>query len=283
MGVHVLTYNHSNFDTLEIVNKFKNKPALLGWSIADDVHNGEYTPTEIFNLHCQVKNADPHHITYISSSNDKKISNYVNSADAIGVQAYPIGYEVLYDGNRPLNWAKHMTSIAHRSASEDRLIIANPQAFRWYDEKAPIPTFEQVRNMTYQSVIAGAKGIIYYTYRDSGWYLKEHPNLWRGIQSLVPEIKQLSPMLLNGDLTQVETNANNILAGIWINNGEAIVIALNLSSENTTEVAIELPGTKTQAMFPEYSSDLILKNGKLSGSLAPLDVQIYRFKSSRKV
>lgn len=56
-------------DPLTIVNKFKHKPAVLGWNIAADVDNGKvYTPSRVSDLHCQFIEADSEHLTYIRLS-----------------------------------------------------------------------------------------------------------------------------------------------------------------------------------------------------------------------
>jgi hypothetical protein len=275
LGVYILSFNHSKFDTLKIVNNFKNKAAILGWSIADDVDSGEFTPEQVLHLHCEVKTADPNHITYISGYHDKQISKFIKTADAIGVQAYPIGHQP----KRPLSWVNHMISLVYRLVPKNRLIIANPQSFRWYHEKAILPTFEEIRNMTYQALLAGAKGIIYYTYQDEAWNLMEHPELWKQIQSLVPEINEIKSLILDGNLTNLSTDSENLFAGIWVERKEAIVAVLNTSYDNHFEVSIPLPLQsvgEARPIFNGHAYGMVIKEGKLSGSIAPLDVHIYR-------
>lgn len=276
LGIYIMSFNHSKFDTINIINTFKNKAALLGWSIADDVDSGKFSPEEVLNLHCRVKNADPNHITYISGYNDKLISKFINTADAIGVQAYPVGHQP----QRPLSWVNYMISLVYRSAPKNKLIIANPQTFRWYHEKAILPTFDEIRNMTYQAVLAGAKGIIYYTYQDEAWDLMEHPGLWKQIQSLVPEINELKHLILDGNLTNINTKNKNIFAGLLTDNDkEAIVVVLNTSYDRLFGVSIPLPLQsvgEARPIFTGRASGMIVKEGTLSGSIAPLDVHIYR-------
>jgi hypothetical protein len=279
MGIYVLTEFElvPTVDPIQVVNKFKNKAAIFGWSIADDVDSNKdgFTLHQILDLHCKFKTADPAHLTYISGSKEKKISNFINSADAVGVQAYPVGL------NLPLNWVKYIISIARAAAPNNRLIIGNLQSFRWYDEAAEVPTFDEVRNMTYQAILAGAKGIIYYTYYDREWSLQEHPDLWMGMKSLVPEMQAISSFLLEGDFKTIETPGKNILAGIWVHQNQKLAVFINTSYDRTAKVAIKLPGNvgEVQPMFSGHASGMSFKNGQLSGFLNPLDVHVYSLRS----
>lgn len=279
VGVYVISANISGRDTIEIVNMFKDKPALLGWRIADDVGSTkeEHTPDGVADLHCKVKQADPDHITYISGNNSKRIPPFINTADAFGVQAYPVGHR----NNLPFNWPHYITSVVNRAATKNHLIVANTQSFQWYDDRGDnVPTYEEVRNMSYQALLAGAKGIVYFAYRELDWHLPEHSELWSGMQSFVPEIKQLSPILLNGKLKELKTSDENVLAGIWRYQDEALVVVLSTDLEETKEVSIPLPAinlSQEQLISNNSSSDPVIEDGKVNVALEPLDVKLYKF------
>lgn len=278
-GIHVLTEFElvPRVDPIAVVNKFKDKPVILGWSIADDVDSNKdgFIPNQILDLHCKFKMADPAHITYISGSKEKKISTFVNTADAIGVQAYPVGE------NLPLDWVKYMISIARNAAPKNRLIIGNLQSFKWYHQGAPAPSFDEVRNMTYQAIWAGAKGIIYYTYYDEEWNLEKYPDLWAGMKSLVPEMQAISSFLLDGDLKIIDPGRNNLLAGIWTHQNQTLAVIINTSYNRIPEVAIKLPENVrvAQPMFPDRASGMSVKNGQLTGVLNPLAVHVYSLRN----
>lgn len=277
LGVYVLNEFDlkANVNHIQVVNKFKNKPAILGWSIADDVDSFKdgFTPDGIGKLHCQYKNADPNHITYISGSKDNRITKFINTAEVIGVQAYPVGE------NRPLNWVKHMISVARKAAPQNRSLVGNVQAFRWDTEGAKIPTFPEVRNMTYQALLGGAKGIIYYTYFDDTWSLGEHPDLWNNLKKLVPEIQALAPILLEGSLKEVKQE-KNVYAGVWVTQDRGLAITVNTSYDKTSKVMLSLPTdfTKVQPMFGDRPKSVNIKDGKLFDSIKPLEVKIYEIK-----
>ena len=287
LGVYVLT-EQNKVGLVNLVKAFKNKPAVLGWSIADDVDSGRVTPNDVFESHHQAKTTDPNHVTYVSG-NSKKIQHFVNCSDIIAMQAYPI----IFGNRRELSMAhrKILFTKEYMAGNKNKAIYANLQTFDWaveepenpkYKRGTRSPTFEEVRNMTYQAIWAGAKGIIYYTYHDSVWNLPSaKPELWGKIKSLVPEIKAISSLVLNGDFQKVDVGENNILAGIWHSGKEALAVVINTSFDRNSEVAMELPVNILQVnpMFQDYPGSMSFKSGKLSGLIKPVEVQVYRLKS----
>lgn len=273
LGIYIV--GEYNADPLSVVNRYKTKSAILGWNVGDDVDDGKKTANKISTFHKQVKVTDSQHITYISGYNPNKIGEFMNSSDLVGMQSYPVNSE-------PLSSTDYSISRAVKEATPyNRPIIANLQTFSW--EAGRPPTSKEVRNMTYQSLINGVKGIIYYTYYDSTWDMSSHSDLWNGVKSLVPEIKQLSPILLNGKLNKINTGVQDVFAGAWNYQNQAVVVVVNTSNSITKQVSITLPPNRTsgvQAMFDGRPSGLTINGDKLSGSIKPKDVHIYSFKLS---
>ena len=279
LGIKVIT----EFDPKErqmLIEDLKGLPSILGWNIADDVDNGRLTPAKVLDFHCKLKKADPRHLTYISGYSESNLGNFVNTADAVGVQGYPVGD----NRDRPFGWLNYIVSIADEAADADRLIIGNVQAFRW-DKDNPVaaknpevPTFDQVRNMTYQSLVGGAKGIIYFTAYAEDWNILEHPQLWSQMRTLVPEINQLKPMLLRGKLVKQKIDPETVLAGVWTLEDRQVAIILNTSETETTKVSLDLSGSTAQSMFAPQNKQVKLNQGRLTTTLEPLEVRIYELR-----
>lgn len=114
--------------------------------------------------------------------------------------------------------------------------------------------------------------------------MSKHPDLWNGMKYLVPEIKQLSPILLNGNLTKINTGEEDLFAGIWKYQNQAVIVVLNTSHSTTTKAVITLPSQRTsgvQAMFSGRPSGMTVIGNNLSGSIKPKDVHVYSFGISR--
>lgn len=285
LGVYVLPhYVHpkiNNQKFLDIVNKYKNKPALLGWYIADDVDapsNG-YTPQKIQNLHNKIKAADTNHITYISGFSEK-IIDYINSADVVAFQSYPISNNPTEKKPLRRNYYDMLTATQNENGTpHNRAIIANLQTFSW--ENSRPPTFKEIYNMTYGALINGVKGIIYYSFfiEEDSWDLSQNKDLWNGMKSLVPEIKKLSPVFLEGKLTQLDTNVDDLYAGQWVYENLVYLVVLNTNPKESINASITIP-TKArglaQSVFSGRPSGMVFQDGQLSGSIQAGDVHVYK-------
>lgn len=279
LGVSVLT--EYGGDALDLVNTFKNSSAVLGWNIADDVDNGKMTPNDVMKAHQKVKASDPTHLTYVSGYSDQ-IGQFANRSDVVAMQSYPI--EV--GEKEEISAIYAAVSIARDAAAKsNQIVYANLQTFNWATvmpqeyQGTRQPTFDEVRNMTYQALLAGAKGIIYYTYHDQSWHLPNQADLWESMKSLPPEINAISPLLLNGTFQKVDADKSDLFAGIWTNQDQGLAIVVNSSYEPTPAVSIKLPtGMQgAQALFENRTSSLVVQGDQLVGSLNPLEVQVYKF------
>jgi hypothetical protein len=264
-------------DRLKVVNQYKNKPAVFGWNIADDIDNGNTTREQVQERHNQLKSADPNHLTYVSgykrtTQPAPNIGNYADIPDVVAMQSYPISVDIL--------GAVYVTMANAVDAAKpyNRPIIGNVQSFKWYHSGARVPTAKEARNMTYQALAAGVKGIIYYTFYDSSNYLPNYTDAWNEYKTLVPEIKQLSPIFLNGKLTRVNTGIQSVYASYWEYQNKIYVIAVNVLSDQSRNITIKLPAdaaTQATAMFANRPNGLVVNNGSLTGTILAQDVHVY--------
>ena len=267
----------ANVDT---VKYFKDKPAAFGWGIADDAGDHQ-SVTEILAGHNKIKAIVPQDYTYISVSGwSRKWAKYAHTADLIGGQYYPIDYPL---DNRIAGLPNELISIYHvfntgrtEADRHQRPVIANLQTFRW-NGKGRWPTSKEVYNMTYQSLLAGVKGIIFFTYEGSEGSIVENPELWNSVKSLVPEIKQLTPILLNGKFKQRETNDPELLAGQWTYQNKVYLVAINTSSKaHSIDIKIPRSTITVKPLFTGRPSGLKVRNGTVTGIIQPTDVHVYQ-------
>lgn len=267
----------ANVDT---VKYFKDKPAAFGWGIADDAGDSQ-SAIGILAAHKKIKAIVPQDYTYISVSGwSRKWSEYSGSADLIGGQYYPIDYP--FD-NRIVGLPNELISVYHvfniartEADRNQRPVIANLQTFRWKGT-GRWPTSKEVYNMTYQALLAGVKGIIFYTYEDNENSIVENPALWNSVKSLVPEIKQLTPVLLNGKFKKLQTNNPELLAGQWTYQNKVYFVAINTSSSKVLPINVKTPQPTTIAkpLFYGRPSGLKVQNSIVRGLIQPTDVHIY--------
>lgn len=280
LGVYAIT-EFNDVDYHVVVKKFANKAAVLGWNIADDAGDHK-TKAQILDMHRQIKAIDPRHYTYVSVSNwSKKWAEFADAGDLIGGQSYPIGYP-FKNGPKGLPntliEVNHVFNIAQKEAAKhNRPVIANLQVFKWDNKR--LPTSKEVYNMTYQSLLTGVKGILFFAYDDGGKnQIHANDKLWERLKSLAPEINKLSPVLREGTLTKLNTKNEQLLAGEWKYRNSLYVIVVNTSPTQTIATSMTIPIKKgsVKTLFPGRPSGMTLRNGNLSGSVKPEDVHIYQ-------
>lgn len=279
LGVYVIT-EFNDIDYRLVVQKFKNKPAVMGWNIADDAGDHK-TRAEILDMHKQIKAIAPHQYTYISISGwSRKWAEFADVGDLIGGQSYPVGNTL---SNQPKGLPNKLIQVHHAFSSGrteadkyNRPFIANLQTFKWKNQRSPTP--KEVYNMTYQSILAGVKGILFFTYDDSENFIRNDDKLWRQLKSISSEIAKLNPVLINGAFTKLITEDKELLAGQWKYQNSYYVIVINTSQTKTLTTSIKTSIKKgiARPLFSSNPSSMNLSNARLNGSIKPEDVHIYQ-------
>ena len=281
-GVHVIS-EPAELLTTQITN-FKSKTAILAWNIADDVDDGTKTHALIQTRYNEVKSTDPRHLAFVSgfrAPNEPGPGGvtsvtFMDVTNLLGMQRYPINN----GGPIRIVWQANASTV---DAARPRglPVIANLQSFNWNDSHGNrFPTPAEGRNMTYQAIAAGVKGIIYYTFFDGGNYLPTgSPSLWAELKALVPEVKTLAPVLLNGEMTPALADVSgDRFATYWTYQGRLYVVVMNTSTTSAKSFSLPMPaGTSgpAQPLFSGRPSGMTFTNGVLGGTVQPLDVHVY--------
>jgi hypothetical protein len=269
LGVRVIT--EFGVDPIQVITRYRDHPAVLAWNPGDEPDGSGISPAEMLARYDRFKRTDPDHPTYMVLCVPSTYARYAGCAEIIAPDPYPIPRSPIALVTQSL------TSARQEAAKHGRPIWGVLQCFGY--EKGPwrVPTFAECRNMTYQALLAGVKGIIYYTYADNGFDISKHPKLWAEMKTLPPEIERLRPFLLNGTLRTLEVEQPDVVAGIWQLGERRILCVVSTSQKEPQEVALRLPAgaeTTLKAFLPGQELALTLQAGKLTGKLAPLEVQV---------
>ena len=271
----IYPYELDDSGIVQAIAWVKDHPALLAYAIADDVDDGEYySPANVAQINELVKRVDRNHPTYISGFVPEQIGDFMQSADIVAMQSYPIG-KTYWRLALPSHVNYALSTAMAAARPYNRPIIANLQAFAWPDQREP--TAVEIRNMTYQALLNNVRGIVYYAYNDSVWRLEEHPTVWQALQDLTPEIERLAPVLLDGAYTRLDTGSDEIVAAQW-RYADRLYVAVANAREQPVSVTIPLASPATgpiEPLFRERPAGLSLENGKLTGSMEALEVHVY--------
>ena len=268
------TLNGSETD-MSLVNRFKQKPAVLGWGIADDaqVH---YTAAQVATMHTNVKAADPGHITYISCTGAilqdlTSLDQFSAASDVTAIQWYPVT-------NTDLRWTYDaIRKLAESARKSGHASIANLQT---YVAVSRYPTADEIDIMTYMAVIAGVKGILHYTFEDGASSIdRTQPDLWARCVQDNREIQSLATVLLDGTRTvPVADNGKSLYAGCWKYQNEVCVVAVNASTGSQT-MTITVPAISNGRLenpFTYRPGTMVLTGTTLSGTIGAYSVHLYR-------
>ncbi|MEF2277593.1 hypothetical protein V3W47_04720 [Deinococcus sp. YIM 134068] len=245
-------------------------PALLGFTLMDD-SNRQSTPRAIRQLQREYKRLAPRKLTYISLSVgvDRPERAFFGVSDAVGNQSYPVGDPVDRIGVVYPAMRQTVLSAARRGV----VPIANLQTFAW--ERRDLPSEAEVRNMTYQALMAGVKGVVYYAYRTEGHDIGEDPAAWRAAQVLAGEVRTLAPTLLDGKRTELLSGRGDEALAVLVERlrGPWYLFVLN-NRETSREVRVRVPGVSR--LTPVFGgATLEMERGVVEGTLPSLAAQVY--------
>ena len=211
-------------DRLETIRRYKHHPAVLGWNPGDEPAANGVPPEEMFRRYSSFKEEDPDHIAYTVICLANQYKNYASGSDILAPDPYPI----------PRGHAEDVFKIYSSAYAEARkygtAMWSVPQCFGNCAGWDRTPTGREYRAMVYLALMAGAKGLINYTYHDGGFYLPENTDLYETCKKFPAELKELIPFILNGSRSIIRSGAGIYIAK-WELNGEQAYAIVNASDD----------------------------------------------------
>ncbi|MGD9518077.1 MAG: hypothetical protein AB7W28_01050 [Armatimonadota bacterium] len=260
LGVYVITeFGEPMFD---VVQRYRDKPAVLGWNPGDEPDGQGVDPREMYARYDRLKQLDPEHLVYTVLCVAPKYGLYARGTEVVAPDPYPIP-------NSPVTVVYDLLKAAHTEAVRyDTVLWGVLQCFGNYGSWKRPPTAQELRAMTYLALLAGVKGIIYYTYQDGSWLVTDNPEQWETAKALVPEITRLAPALLDGAFELLAEKDSGLYAGCWTHQGRRYVVIVNGGTE-TVDFELTIRGAVAEKLFGDAATPL-LANGKLKGSIGGL-------------
>ncbi|MBI2301533.1 MAG: hypothetical protein HYU66_21730 [Armatimonadetes bacterium] len=242
--------------TRGVVAKYRDHPALLAWYCNDELPSSMYDV--LSERYRQVRDGDPDHPCWVVLYQSTELLDYAGTYDVLGTDPYPIPAA-------PLSTVARYARLT-RAAVGDGAFWMVPQAMDWAcyrkdpEEKAKsrAPTLAEMRNMTYQCLANGAKGLIYYSYFD----LKRDPlgfePRWADMTVIAGEVNRLAPYVLADDATAElglgGMAGDTLVAAAWRKGAGRLVVAANADREKAGTIAWNLPaGARTEIVCGEAS------------------------------
>ena len=232
LGIRVITeFNVGRAES--VIRKYRGKAAVMGWNPGDEPAPKGIMPQEMFRRYDTFKQIDPDHIAYTVICVPSQYANYAAGTDVLAPDPYPVPRRPVDDVYRRFKEAKAAANKV------DTALWAVGQAFggQKYDQKGSWPRWPDAREfraMSYLSLMAGAKGIIYYTYYDGSFDIRQAPGLLEAVQAFPAEIRGMVPFVLDGKGELLAEDADGVYAMAWALGTERRLVAVNARELHAT-------------------------------------------------
>ncbi len=300
VGVKVLVYpggrlERDEFDikTVELaVIDLMNSSAVLAWYLSDEPDGGEgVLPKRVKDVKDLVHQLDPSHPTAVVIYNPLKVKDYAETSDIIMVDPYPIHNQY------PLIKVAEAIDVAKNAVDGKKPIWAVLQAFGYQNDRYKgwgerEPTYHEMKAMTYLAIARGAKGIFYYTYHGSQYFIEESPRHWRELKAIVGELRLIYPLLILPEILDFELDITVSGSGkspfFWtVRKVSEESFFLKAGTYLIIVNSANYPVTTTFTLKDNLSADikvifenrkLVATDGNFSDSFVPYEVHIYNLK-----
>lgn len=252
----------------------ESHPALLAWYSTDEP-SGDERFAWCQRVYDYMVANEPHHPVYLTSCSPGEFQRYAAVTDILAVDPYPIPSSVTLVSN----WMR----TAQQAVRGRQPVWLIPQAFSWAQYKDPaaggVPTPEQERNMVYQGLIWGAKGIFYYTWDDGTTGIKYDQPLQDAVGRINAELAQLGPELLKCThrITAMNDEVHPDLYAAVFSGDDVVYILAASVSDDARSFEVPADGVADQpleVLFEERQSRVV--DGVVRDEFAPLEVHVYR-------
>lgn len=193
---------------MNIVSTFKNENNLLAWYINDEMGLGKYSSLE--SLYLGVRTEDYNHPVYQVEYEVDNFNYLKEFSDIIGTDPYPVDKKNVNSLGLVSDLTRKTVDIANKEKAVWQVIQLVDLTFAGRKE-ARAPTFQEMRNMTYQALIGGATGLSFYNYHWLWYDLDSNGkkifsstafnNRWPEIVLLIQEINDITPVILDNNMS----------------------------------------------------------------------------------
>lgn len=254
---------------LDEIIAFRDHPALLGWYIADEPNGYKIPPAELEETYKTIREYDPWHpVSIVFMAPFMNSRDYENALDIVMADPYPLP-------DLPVTLVGNVAGELKTEFSGRKPVWIVPQAFGGGELWSREPTFQEMRSMTWQSIVNGATGIQYFV-RQGPNYFPKSPSAWAECGRMAMEVAELTPWLLSDEETlPVTSSSKNILVSSKMHDGKLIVIAVNKINE-PLHLSIRIDGVKNTRARSVFENRVVpVQNGIISDNIPPFGSHVY--------
>ena len=269
-----------------IAKTLAGHPGLAGFYTADE-RAAEMVP-KVFRQHRELRRGAPGSVDYVVLGNgwQDQAPLWRDALDVLGLDPYPITKP---SGENHLAMVGEWTRLGKDAVMDSRPLWMVIQFFA-LTRQGGWPTYDELRAMSWMSIVEGARGLFYWSFGTRGlaWVkdLREREQHWQDLVRVTKEIKALEPALLAPDAAVVRIDGNGGNGG----NGPVRVLGKRMADGTRYLFAYNATGTRASVRWSlgeparevgtlaRSSSSPTLEGGVLSDTFTPYEVKQYRIR-----
>ena len=216
------------------IRRFREHPALLVWYLNDE--RPISLRKELTEARRYAEAYDPDHPGWIAIWQHAEVRDYLPTFDVVGTDPYP-----LY--RWPIGMVTEWTRDTRKGLMGLKPMWQVPQVFDKgaypsnlkMPEICRPPTLGDMRNMAWQCLAGGAKGLVFYSFFDLFAMDKTTPfeSRWGEVKRMAEEIRGYVPYFLSTEIAPaVAVDDDRAVAAAWRLDGRDLVVAVNTTREN---------------------------------------------------
>jgi hypothetical protein len=251
------------------IKAFRDHPALLSWYIADEPNGNKLKPDSLLEIYKLIRDLDPWHpVTVVFMAPFMSSRLYAEALDIVMADPYPVP-------DSPVSMVADITGKLTAEFAGRKPVWIVPQAFgggEWWGRE---PTLQELRSMTYQSIVKGATGIQYFVRQGLNLFPKS-TSLWAECGRMSMEIAEMTPWLLSDEETiPVRSGNQNIIVSSALHDGQLMIVAVNkTNSPQKVDFSVARPFSgKVTVLFENRSVNPAGSN--FSDHLSAFGSQVY--------
>jgi hypothetical protein len=283
-----------------LVERFKDHPGLGVWKGDDEPEWGKHPVEPLARARELINQVDGRHPVFVVQAprgTVETLKAYDTTYDITGADVYPIGYppgQHSVEANKNLSmvgdFTKRMMEVAGGKKPVWMVLQISFSGTIKPGKTLRMPTFPQTRFMTYQAIINGARGLLYFGGHIPKAMPPEDAKLgwnwthWRRVlRPVIEEIGSKSPLypaLLAADSAlPVKCATPDVEFVVREVGAEVFVIACKREGETAAAKFTGLPAEVTggEVMF-ESPRTVEVKEGVLVDWFGPEEVHVYRLR-----
>ena len=267
---------------------------LWAWYVVDEPDLNGISPADVAQASRAVKRFGRKPTTLVLYSGSDAL-DYAQIPDILMIDRYPIPWLPL------ANFSQHVR-LARFAAGPQKPLIAVIQSFDWnyfpglVDNRPNlrVPTYEEIRCMTYSALAEGANGLFYYAYDDGKWRMRDHPDTWDALCKVTSEVNQRLPFFTarhpwsgvyvtyadwaSGWNEALNSAVTTVLLEVQPGNATVkkgrYVLSVNITARNL-KYQVHLPVPPASIAVFEENRNVAVKDGVFSDDIGPYAVHVY--------